>query len=78
MRLSVLSDDISDNYIKFSEMTEDTDSARVSALITFYGNSTRKFITTMSKLFFDTMTTLFQAKDGDLSTTRPHEGFKLF
>ena len=78
MRLSVLSDDISDNYIKFSEMTEDTDSARVSALITFYGNSTRKFITTMSKLFFDSMTTLFQAKDGDLSTTRPHEGFKLF
>ena len=78
MRLSVLTDDISDNYIKFSEMTEDTDSARVSALITFYGNSTRKFITTMSKLFFDTMSTLFQAKDGDLSTTRPHEGFKLF
>ena len=78
IRLSVLSDEIFDNYIRFKETTENTESARVPAVIELYTYDTKKFITKMSELFFDTMTTLFKTKDGDLSTSKPSVGFKLF
>ena len=64
MRLSVLADDIFDNYIKLSEVTEKTESARVSATIELYADSTRRFITSISDKFFSTMEMLFEVKDG--------------
>lgn len=78
IRLSVLADEIFDNYIKFGETSDDNESARVSAVIDLYTYSTKKFITKMSELFFENMTALFKAKDGDLSVSKPSTGFKLF
>ena len=78
IRLSVLADEIFDNYIKFGEQSDDNESARVAAVIDLYTYSTKKFITKMSELFFENMAALFKAKDGDLLVSRPSTGFKLF
>lgn len=64
MRLSVLADQIFDNYIELSKVSENTESARVSATIDLYKDSTKRFITSISDKFFSTMEMLFEVKDG--------------
>ena len=64
LNMAKKADDIFDNYIKLSEVTEKTESARVSATIELYADSTRRFITSISDKFFSTMEMLFEVKDG--------------
>ena len=64
MRLSVLADEVTDNFIRLSQVSENTESARVSATIEFYMNSTKRFMSSISTKFFSTMEMLFEVKDG--------------
>ncbi len=65
MRLSVLADEVTDNFIRLSQVSENTESARVSATIEFYMNSTKRFMSSISTKFFSTMEMLFEIKDGN-------------
>lgn len=78
IRLSLLSDEITDNFIRLSQVSENTESARVSATIEFYMNSTKRFISSISTKFFSTMEMLFEIKDGKpVKRENPNGAYKL-